>query len=74
MGEERLLIRISPDVSQLVCLANLEAINAELIRQSIPQGKRLIMLNEIAITQMRSLLDNPSTRKLEGKGGSKTDD
>ena len=50
------------DVSQLVCLANLEAMNAEVIRQGIPQGKRLIMLNEIAIVQMRSLLGNPSTR------------
>lgn len=58
------------DVSELVCLANLESMNAELIRQAIPQGKRLIMLNEIAIVQMRSLLANPSTQRLSGMGNS----
>lgn len=53
------------DVNQLVCLANLESLNAEFIRQGIPQEKRLILLNEIAITQMQSLLSNPTTKKLE---------
>ncbi len=53
------------DVIQLVCLANLEALNAEFIRQSLPQGERLNMLNEIAIIQIRSLLNNPSVRKLK---------
>lgn len=43
------------DVNQLVCLANLECLNAEFIRQKLPQNIRLIRLNEIAIVQMRSL-------------------
>ena len=58
-------IRDYTDVTQLVCLANLESLNAEFIRQGLPQGKRLMMLNEIAIVQMRSLVSNPTTKKLE---------
>ena len=58
-------IRDYADVSQLVCLANLETLNAEFIRQGIPASERLIRLNEIAIIQMRSLLDNSEIKKLE---------
>ncbi len=58
-------IRDYSDVTQLVVLANLEGINAELIRQGLSQSERLIKLNEIAIIQMRSLLDNPSVKKLK---------
>ncbi len=57
-------IRDYCDVVQLVVLANLEGINAELIRQHLPQPERLTQLNRIAITQIRSLLNNPSTNKL----------
>ena len=57
-------IRDYADVTQLVVLANLEGINAELIRQSLSQSDRLIQLNQIAIVQMRSLLDNNSVKKL----------
>jgi len=53
------------DVARLVCLANLESLNAELIRRGLSQKERLITLNEIAIIQMKSLLDNPSVKKLE---------
>jgi len=53
------------DVTQLVCLANLESFNAEFIRQGISQTERLLKLNEIAIIQMRSLLDNGSVKKLK---------
>ena len=52
-------IRDYCDVTQLVVLANLEGINAELIRQSLPPAVRLIKLNQIAIYQMKALLDNP---------------
>jgi hypothetical protein len=52
-------------VAQLVCLANLESLNAEFIRQGILQEKRLFLLNEIAITQMQSLLRNCSLKKLK---------
>jgi len=58
-------IRDYADVTQLVCLANLESLNAEFIRQGLPQGKRLMMLNEIAIVQIKSLISNPTTKKLK---------
>ncbi len=58
-------IRDYADVAQLVCLANLESLNAILIRQKLPQMDRLKRLNEIAIIQMQSLLGNPIVRKLD---------
>jgi len=53
------------DVVQLVCLAGLESLNAEFIRQKISQSQRLIRLNEIAIIQMRSLIGNPDVKQLK---------
>lgn len=58
-------IRDYSDVTQLVCLANLESLNAEFIRQGLSQGERLLKLNEIAIIQMRSLIGNSSIKKLK---------
>ncbi len=58
-------IRDYADVTQLVCLANLESLNAEFIRKGLPQPERLQELNEIAIVQMRSLVSNPTIKKLE---------
>jgi len=49
-------IRDYADIRQLICLSNLESINAELIREGIGKEKRLKKLNSIAITQMRSLV------------------
>jgi hypothetical protein len=61
-------IRDYADVTQLVVLANLEGINAELIRQGLPQPERLLQLNQIAISQMQSLLGLRSLNKLsQGK-------
>lgn len=57
-------IRDYADVTQLVVLANLEAINAELIRQGLSQPDRLVQLNQTAITQMQSLLNSSSMKKL----------
>ncbi len=57
-------IRDYSTVEQLIVLVNLESLNAEFIRQGLPQGERLRKLNEIAIIQMHSLLDNPSVKKL----------
>ena len=57
-------IRDYSDVTQLVVLANLEGINADLIRRGLSQPERLIQLNQIAIVQMESLLDNKSIKKL----------
>lgn len=58
-------IRDYADVSQLVCLANLETLNAEFIRQGLVVPQRLLRLNEIAIVQMKSLLGNHGLKKLE---------
>ncbi|NOQ41834.1 MAG: KilA-N domain-containing protein [Desulfuromusa sp.] len=58
-------IRDYADVRQLVCLANLESLNAEFIRQQIPQPERLLTLNEIAVIQMQALVDNSAMKKLE---------
>ena len=58
-------IRDYADVTQLVVLANLEGINAELIKQNIPQSERLSKLNQIAISQMRSLIGNATIKKLK---------
>ena len=57
-------IRDYTDVTQLVVLANLEGINAELIHRSLPQPERLVQLNEIAITQMQSLVGNETIKKM----------
>lgn len=58
-------IRDYSTVEQLIVLANLESLNAEFIRQGLSQNKRLKKLNEIAIIQMRSLLDTLSVKKLK---------
>ena len=53
-------IRDYANVSQLVCLSNLESINALLIKEELEQADRLNKLNDIAIEQMKILV-------LEGK-------
>lgn len=50
-------IRDHANVHQLVCLANLESMNAHFIEQGIAQSERLVKLNELAIRQMRVLVD-----------------
>jgi KilA-N domain len=62
-------IRDFADISQLVCLAGLESINAEYIRQGLSQFERLEQLNRIAITQMKSITSSPSLKQLENKKG-----
>jgi hypothetical protein len=51
-------------LEQLVVLSNMESINALLIRQELPQSERLVQLNNVAITQMRSLLENKKIKLL----------
>jgi len=51
-------IRDHASIEQLVVLTNLESINAMLIHQEISQSQRLMQLNQMAITQMKSLLKN----------------
>ncbi len=50
-------------VNQLICLSNMENINAVLINDGMPQSERLIKLNQIAIQQMQ-VLEGNSNRNL----------
>ncbi|MDR2037300.1 MAG: KilA-N domain-containing protein [Bacteroidales bacterium] len=58
-------VRDYATLEQLVVLSNMESINALLIRQGLPQKERLIELNKVAITQMKSLLESNSIKKLK---------
>lgn len=53
------------DLLHLVILNNLQNTNAELIEEKIPQGERLIRLNNSAIRQMKVLRDNKNIKELE---------
>ena len=50
-------IRDYATVNELICLSNMENLNALFIEQGIPQYERLIKLNQIAIHQM-CILEN----------------
>lgn len=58
-------IRDEASLEQLVVLSNLESINALLIQQGLSQSQRLIQLNKVAITQMKSLVENKAIKKLK---------
>ena len=58
-------IRDYATINELICLSNMENLNAVFIDQGLPQGERLIKLNQIAIQQMNVLEDNHG-RKLLG--------
>ncbi|MBU2445831.1 MAG: KilA-N domain-containing protein [Bacteroidetes bacterium] len=58
-------IRDYATLEQLVVLSNLESINAVLIHQGLPQNKRIVHLNNIAITQLKSLIGNKQLKKLK---------
>ena len=55
------------DIAQLICLANLESLNAVLIEEKLPQPQRLERLNQVAIKQMRILTEEKSSKLLGGK-------
>jgi len=56
-------IRDYATINELICLSNMENINAVFINDKIPQKERLIRLNQIAIHQM-SILQDTEKRKL----------
>ena len=58
-------IRDYATINELICLSNMENLNAVFIDQGLPQGERLIKLNRIAIQQMRVLEENPGRTLLE---------
>ncbi|QTE21474.1 KilA-N domain-containing protein [Polaribacter cellanae] len=57
-------MRDDASIEQLVVLSNMESINALLIEQGLTPKDRLIQLNKVAITQMKSLLENNSFKKI----------
>lgn len=58
-------IRDYSSVEQLVCLANLEVLNAQFIEEGKTQSERLILLNKIAIHQLQLLIGSPNVKKLK---------
>jgi hypothetical protein len=58
-------IRDEASIEQLVVLSNLESIIAVLIHQGLSQSERLIQLNKIAITQMKSLIGSKQLKRLK---------
>jgi hypothetical protein len=58
-------IRDAATIEQLVVLSNMESLNAVLIHQGLHQEERMLQLHQIAKTQMKSLLQSKSLKKLE---------
>jgi len=58
-------VRDYATLEQLVVLSNMESINALLIQQQLTQSERLVQLNKVAITQMRSLVENKNFKLLK---------
>ena len=57
-------IRDYATINELICLSNMENLNALFIEQGMPQSERLIKLNQIAIHQMSVLESGDTDRKL----------
>jgi hypothetical protein len=60
-------IRDYATVTQLICLSNLESLNAMLINEGLAQPDRLKKLNRIAIHQMSLLTEHSGVKRLEGE-------
>ena len=58
-------IRDYATINELICLSNMENINAVLINDGVPQGERLVKLNQIAIQQMQVLEGNNNRELLK---------
>jgi hypothetical protein len=58
-------IRDYATVEQLIVLSNMESMNAELIKQKLSQAERIELLNKMAISQMKSLVQNNTMKKLK---------
>lgn len=61
--EQKGNIRDYATVNELICLSNMENLNAVFIEQGMSQSERLVKLNQIAIQQMR-VLEGDNDRKL----------
>ena len=61
--EDKGNIRDYATINQLICLSNMENLNAVFIHESMPQGERLQKLNQIAIQQM-TVLENVESKHI----------
>lgn len=59
-------IRDYATIEQLIVLVNLENLNANFIEKGMEQRQRLMELNKIARTQLKSLLNNKNMKALKG--------
>lgn len=57
-------IRDYATINELICLSNMENLNAVFIEQGMAQSERLVKLNQIAIHQMSVLESGDNDRKL----------
>ncbi len=60
-------IRDEANAAQLICLSNLENLNAHFINEGLTQATRLHKLNQIAIQQMRLLIEDAGVKRLGRK-------
>lgn len=58
-------IRDYATINELICLSNMESLNAVFIDQGLPQNERLVKLNHIAIQQMKVLEDSGERKSLK---------
>ena len=59
-------IRDYASINELICLSNMENLNAVFINENMPQNERLAKLNQIAIQQMKVLQDVENRKLLKG--------
>ena len=57
-------IRDYATINELICLSNMENLNAVFINEGLPQQERLVKLNQIAIQQMSVLMEVESKKML----------
>ncbi|MBW6475381.1 MAG: KilA-N domain-containing protein, partial [Anaerolineaceae bacterium] len=58
-------IRDYASINELICLSNMENLNAVFINEEMPQKERLIKLNQIAIQQMKVLVEVENRKLLK---------
>lgn len=58
-------IRDLANLPQLIILANLEMLNAEFIKAGLPQRERLQKLHDIAVSQLKSISNSASVKRLQ---------
>ena len=56
-------IRDYATINELICLSNMENLNAIFINDGMSQSERLMKLNQIAIHQMK-ILENSNNKKI----------